>query len=84
MLYRLNDLKVLGPWTRNYFKEDFMWIKSKYGFFNVTRVDKFCESGQQTFAFMGSKTAPVLLSDNKVLDTIVEAIKRGYPFLEVE
>ena len=61
-----------------------MWIKSKYGLFNVECIEKFFEPHQQTFAFLTGKSTPIKISDSPVLDKITDAIRRGESFMEVE
>lgn len=60
-----------------------MWIISKSrGLFNVPNLTIITEENGSTYAWTGS--ARFLISESAVLSTITEAIKRGYPFLEVE
>jgi hypothetical protein len=61
-----------------------MWIISKScGLFNVRAISRIYEDGEYTCASnIGGSSA--VISHSRVLDKITEAVKRGYPFLEVE
>lgn len=60
-----------------------MWIISKTrGLFNVNVLTRIAEESDVTYAWSGDKS--FLISTTCILDKITEAIKRGYPFLEVE
>lgn len=60
-----------------------MWIISKrYGVFNVRALSHIFEDGEYTCASNGG--GKFTISATPILDKITEAIKRGYPVLEVE
>lgn len=60
-----------------------MWIISKrYGLFNVRAISHIYEDGEFTCATNGG--CKFTISATPVLAKITEAIKRGYPVLEVE
>lgn len=60
-----------------------MWIISKStGLFNVRNFSHFYEDSGVTYGY--SESCNFVVSMAPILDRITEAIKRGYPFLEVE
>lgn len=60
-----------------------MWIISKnYGIFYTKAIPCIKEFPDGTYALIGDTR--LLITSQKINDKITEAIKRGYPFLEVE
>jgi hypothetical protein len=60
-----------------------MWIITKLsGVISADAVTRFTENSFGTYAHCGATSH--LLSDQKILTTIVEALKSGCDFLEVE
>lgn len=60
-----------------------MWIITKLsGVISADAVTRFTENSFGTHAHCGATT--IWISDKPVLTTIVEALKSGYDFLEVE
>ena len=60
-----------------------MWIISKFsGVISADAVTRFTENSFGTHAHCGAAT--LMISDKPVLATIIEALKSGQDFLEVE
>lgn len=60
-----------------------MWIITKFsGVINTKTVTRFIENSFGTHAQIG--TASYLISEKQVLTTIIDALKNGEHFLEVE
>lgn len=60
-----------------------MWIITKLsGVISADAVTRFTENSFGTHAHIG--TASYIVSESKILTTIVEALKSGCDFLEVE